>query len=218
VKKLDESLTSLELTTSDHVNVEVLVRADEDDTDTVKYLASDRRKFHVCVIVGPRGNGYADLHKMYNELCALSRGRFLFLWNDDATMLTHEWDKRFAQFDDGKLCYVNSRVSDSRGRDQFLFPIVHRSYYEALGRFSASAHNDTYVHEVLRHFPQVFRETDIVVGHSALELIAQRDRTSEEAKAQWPLTKGLFCGPEVQEAINADIKKIRELIQRQDMC
>jgi hypothetical protein len=215
VQHLAKSLASLEATVTDPTQIEVLVKVDDDDAQTLRYLQNDWHSFRIAVVNTPRGNGYADLHKYCNMLCEMSQGRFLFLWNDDAEMRTQGWDIEIAQHDDGKLCYLNSRVSDTRGRDSYLFPIVHRSYFEALGRYSMSAHNDTYVYQVFKDFPQLFRQTEIVVHHNALELIAQGDRTSMDAKALWPTTKGLWNGSLVQNSLKEDVAKLAELVKQQ---
>lgn len=215
VEKLEESLRSLEETVSCAADVEVLIRADEDDIATVQHLAISRYKFHVGVFVGPRHNGYADLHTYYNELCEFANGRFLFLWNDDATMVTEGWDLQLATHDVDKLCYVKSRIRDGRGRDRWLFPIVHRSYYELLGHFSLSAHNDTYVYSVFSNFPATFCDTDITIHHHALENLKQKDTTTLEAKQWWSTTKALWDSEEVQNGLRADVQKVHELLKQQ---
>jgi hypothetical protein len=217
VSRLDASIKSLMETVNNTDNVELLVRADSDDAVTLTYLQNlvTTPGFNIKTIVKPRGKGYADLHVYCNELCSISSGRFLFLWNDDATMLTPNWDSEISKHDDGKMCSLLSGVEDSRGRDNFLFPIVHRSYYDALGRYSASAHNDTYVHAVCKNFPQIFRRTNIIVQHSAIELIAAKDKTSMEGKACWPETKGLWGQPELENALRTDTAKLAELLKQQ---
>lgn len=215
LKKLDESLSSLEATVSSSSNIEVVARVDEDDVQTLDFLRSNPRTFDVSIIVGSRGNGYADLHLMYNAMCARARGRFLFLWNDDAVMKTADWDLELAKHDDGKLCYLRSKVSDSRNRDSFLFPIVHRSYYDTLGHFSLSPHNDTYVHSVFTRLPGTFRGTNIVVDHRALELLQENDQTSVEASSCWPATKADWGSDRVQNGIADDSTKLAELLKQQ---
>jgi hypothetical protein len=215
VDHLQKSLASLQQTVSDPSRIEVLIRIDSDDQDTLSFLHRENRPYRTKALIGNRGNGYADLHLFYNQLCSIAMGRFLFLWNDDATMLSNGWDDEIARHDDGKLCYLRSAVSDSRGRDSYLFPIVHRSYYEALGHYSRSAHNDTYVCSIFQALPGTFRDTNIVVGHSALELIKAGDKTSMEAKQWWPTTKGLWGSPEVQQGLQDDIAKLQDLLKQQ---
>lgn len=215
LKKLDESLASLEDTVSTSSNVEVVLRVDADDTQTLDFLRTNPRTFDMSIIVGPRGNGYADLHLMYDAMCARARGQFLFLWNDDAVMKTANWDLELAKHDDGKLYYLRSKVTDSRGRDSFLFPIVHRSYYDTLGHFSLSPHNDTYLHSVFNRLSDAFRTTEIVIDHRALELLNSNDQTSLEASQCWPMTKADWGSSKVQNGIADDVAKLTELLKQQ---
>ena len=151
---------------------------------------------------------------MYNDMCVLAQGRFLFLWNDDAVMLTPGWDLEIERHDDGKPCYLMSGLVDGRGRDNYLFPIVHRSWYDVTGHFSMSAHNDTYVYAAFAPYPQLFRSTNISIQHDALQLIKNGDKTSEDAKKWWPTTKKMFDSPSVQAALADDTKKLAELVKQ----
>jgi hypothetical protein len=209
VDKLRSSLDSLENTVMNPENVEVLIKVDDDDIETINYVDSMTRKFRFEKIVGPRGGGYSELHNMYNRLCAHSRGRFLFLWNDDALMLTPCWDVELIQHDDGKLCYVISGVNDVRGTDSFLFPIVHRKWYELTGHFSMSAHNDTYVYQAFSKFPHLFRKSAIIIKHHALELLSNQDKTSVEGRNWWSVTKQLWDSEMVQGPLRQDIELIK---------
>lgn len=215
VPLLEKSLQSL-LNTADlelNKQIEITVRHDDDDEATSRFLMNNPQLWST-VVHGPRGRGYADLHLMYNEMCVLARGRFLFLWNDDAEMLTPGWDLEIARHDDGKPCYLTSKLVDGRGRDEYLFPIVHRSWYDVTGHFSMSPHNDTYVVAAFKPYPQLFRPTEISVKHNALDLIRQGDPTSEEARKWWPTTKAQWGSPEVQQALEADTVKLGELVKQ----
>jgi hypothetical protein len=210
---LARSLESLESYVTYPEDVEIWIRVDNDDKATQDFLdARGRRKILVHRVVDFRGNGYADLHLMYNQLCQNAEGRFLFLWNDDALMLTNGWDRELVKHDDGKPCYLRSGISDGRGRDSHLFPIVHRSWYDTCGHFSMSPHNDTYIYNAFAPYPQLFRHTNITVRHNALEMLA--DTTSQEAQRWWPTTKKGWDSPEVQNALRSDITKLGELVKQ----
>lgn len=137
---------SLEKTCSDPTCYEVLVRADDDDhltIDSLTHVLYDQ----VRLTVAPRGRGYLDLHLMCNQLASQARGEFLVLWNDDALMLTQNWDRVLqSHLGDPPRVYHPS----SPGTDRNVFPIVRSSVYEAMGRFSESALNDFYVWTVAR--------------------------------------------------------------------
>lgn len=211
VQLLERSLLSLRSMAKDPSRVQVVARVDADDRATVEFV-NTRKDLVSNVITAPRGRGYADLHLMYNDMCKLAQGRFLFLWNDDATLVSHDWDEDLARFDDGKICYINSNLNDGRGRDVYLFPIVHRSWYDTTGHFSMSPHNDTYVYNAFCGFPQLFRHSGITIRHDALQLL--HDTTSREAQQWWPTTKSGWNSPEVQNALATDIAKLRELVKQ----
>ena len=201
-----QSLASL-LLASDPSRIEVLVRADDDDPLTAQIM-QEQWPFQVKTIVGPRGNGYADLHLMYNELAAQARGRFLFLWNNDAVITTQDWDSMLEPFDDGKLRYFHVKVTPD---DQVLsFPIVHRSYQDCLGRYSAWAHNDSYVHAVLQPFfdQGVYQDVGITVHHYINEYLEAKDAPSIEGRAQWSVTRPVRRTSEYQRELASDRAKV----------
>lgn len=82
--RLDKTITSILASVSDPTEIEILVRADHDDTETVERFRGDPRirELHV----GDRGTGYASLHIYYEELCARASGIFIWLMNDDCTL------------------------------------------------------------------------------------------------------------------------------------
>lgn len=216
VAHLAKSIDSLRKLATDPKDFEVLVWVDDDDQPTIDFVSNPGFVYPsgptTKCLVGPRGRGYADLHTYYNRLCEISSGRFLFLWNDDALMLSTGWDREIAKHDGGQPCYLHSGLRDTRGRDTYLFPIVHRSWYDKMGHFSMSPHNDTYVYNAFAPYPDLFRNTQIVIQHDALQML--HDPTSREAQQWWPTTKKGWDSPEVQSALRSDIAKLGDLMKQ----
>ena len=207
-----QSLESLKLAT-DPSRIEVLVRADDDDPQTAEIM-KEEWPFVTKTFVGPRGNGYADLHHMYNQLAAEAAGTFLFLWNNDAVIQTPGWDDKLVPFDDGKLRYFHVRVTPD---DQILsFPIVHRSYQDCLGRYSAWAHNDSYVHAVLQPFfgQGVYQDVDIHVHHLINDYLAAGDAPSVEGRSKWNVTRPVRRTAEYQQELQRDREKVARWLAR----
>ena len=203
-----QSLASLALAT-DPSQLEVLVRADDDDPETVK-VCQEAYPFPVHIMVGPRGGGYADLHHMYNQCAAAAKGRFLLLWNNDAIMQTPGWDDKLRPFDDGKLRYFHVKVTPD---DQILsFPILHRSWYDCLGHYSTWAHNDSYVYRVLEPLfpahPGLYQEVDIHVHHLINDYLEAGDVPSVEGRAKWGVTRPVRRTPEYQVQVRRDREKL----------
>ncbi len=141
-------------------NFEILIRIDNDDTETIQRLHDlPYNKVSIFIIIGDRLGGYADLHVYINELCAISKGRFLFLYNDDSKISTQNWDTIISK-EDEIVCL--DPLIDIDGKNKYgLFPIMHRKIYETLGYFSPSPHNDSWVilfakrANIIKEFPEI---------------------------------------------------------------
>lgn len=79
---LIDCLQSIHDSVEDHRSIEVCVRYDQDDDETHSV-----REMEPAVVKhwvrGPRFNGYYSLNKFYTELAMCSKGRWVFLLNDD---------------------------------------------------------------------------------------------------------------------------------------
>lgn len=102
--KLDALFDNIELTAEDPSRIEVFVKIDEEDTETAAYLrqAVPRRSFALRYIVTPRGEGYFDLWKGYNEIIRLCApdARFVSLINDELYFRTMGWDRILERYAD----------------------------------------------------------------------------------------------------------------------
>jgi len=145
---LRRSITSL----LDHASalevVEILVAADDDDPKTATEVMEVMMNFAGIVRVFTRKPvGYGCLHEYYQFLADRSRGEWLLVWNDDAQVLTYNWDAIITGQPEGVL------VADVQSPYSPLcvFPAVRRTAVEALGRFStANPHVDTFWQDIGR--------------------------------------------------------------------
>ena len=116
--------------------VQILLKIDNDDKDTYMdcYPELEKLTSHYKVLYSPRGLGY---------------GEYLFLWNDDAKLVTPNWDEIINEYREGlhgsPMAVI--QIDDKHGW-KFGFPFVHREIYNAMGHFSLNAHNDTWMHYV----------------------------------------------------------------------
>jgi hypothetical protein len=163
---------------------EILIKLDCDDHESIRRQGElDNFGPSIHVVIGPRLRGYFDLNKFYNCLAALSSGRWLCLFNDDARMVTTGWDIELGNTgDSSKPIFIwphtewdypahgQNRVADLAlyaEKKHYDFPIMSRGAYEALGHFSMSCLNDLYVYDVAMRFPSICRESNsLVVSHS----------------------------------------------------
>lgn len=137
---------------------EVLLYVDADDFATIQSrqveVAPGKTKFakDAITIVGPRPpNGYGGLYKVINQLCEVAQGRLLWLLNDDAEIHTRNWDIALSgAYGAARACYpdeIFSLMVDAgyKSYQENIFPIITRQVYEAIGAFSKTPQNDSWV-------------------------------------------------------------------------
>ena len=184
--------------------IEIVVRADDDDPGTAEVARALPR---TRVIVGPRGAGYRDLHVWINEIAARTTSRWLWIFNDDARIhsATRPWDEILAG-DQTRLTYVKFDECRREPDDPALFPIVGRDVYDTLGHLSLNPHVDSWVDEVIRVLSGgAVRYYDAVtVDHSRPD-----DATAAESTAAYPDTSLAFCSPAMWAARQIDAATIK---------
>lgn len=145
---------------------EILVHLDDDDPELSEYLSIPT----TYTIIGKR-YGYKGLHHYINTLCRVAYGDWLMLWNDDAVMDTPGWADKLHQ--PTKPEVINFDHQD----DQNLFPLVSRQMYEAMGHFSLSTHNDSWVQDIAN-------EVGIHTYIPGVRVIHLRDGLDDETKRE----------------------------------
>lgn len=188
---LAQSIRSLQSTAKG--DVEYLVAADPDDTDTA-IIAQD---LGARVWQPERRYGYYYFHQYVNALAALASGSHLLLWNDDAVMYSDGWDSRIARLPN----YVVQTLSYGTGS---LFPAVPTAWVHHLGHFALERHCDSWWDEVGRRLGRVKRLR--LAGHHS----NPDDQTSEDARGKKKNPE--FYGDANMALIQADVDKIKELL------
>lgn len=98
VGKLFTAIHTINNSCSDPSNVEILIRADEDDDQTVRqYINSIRQFSNVKVFVGPRKLGYPSLGEFYTELAKAASGAWCWFLLDDCLIGGRDFDLKFAE-------------------------------------------------------------------------------------------------------------------------
>lgn len=142
-ESLAASVASLIALASDQAAVEVLVGADPDDPQTAgrDWTAEWEAGRNIESWTAPERYGYAQLHLYYNHLAAMARGEWLLLWNDDAQMLTGDWDKVISEQAPGVLW-------PGSNQGQYYFPAWPKAWSDAWGHVSLSPNVDVWLSEV----------------------------------------------------------------------
>ena len=219
-----QSITSIIEKARHPEKVQILLKIDNDDMESYVDYYSEIEKItpHYKVIYSPRGLGYGDLHTHVNDLCAIADGEYLFLWNDDAELLTVEWDKIMEEHSQGlhgtPIAVI--QIDDTAGW-KFGFPFVHREIYRAIGHFSLNAHNDTWMHMVAEAAGVERMEWRILTNHYRYDLSADSKMEDETYTDVWNKQQGgyhqthqLLMTPEQIELRRQDSLKIRNLLDR----
>jgi hypothetical protein len=230
---LIKTILSINEATKFYDEIEMLIRLDDDDPTANPSFIEDiirEARFHVDVKVGPRGEGYVHLHYFINEMASRAKGRWLWLFNDDSTVETKQWDYvlRGVELDlpsrirDMTVIRCSYPYSDGR-KDKYnpnnIFPIIRRTMTQLLGHYSRTMYNDAYVDtvgvaagtiKVCGWCPKEERviKPEIVVGHHMVHDIVRKE---SEKQYVWKLP------PEEQEKVDQgwkeDVRKVKDYLE-----
>lgn len=148
----EKSIDGLLSKAKDQSSIELLLAVDNDDVETRKwldthYLAKAKSQFKSTVtpIYFDR-LGYHQMNKYLNTLASLSKGEWLFFWNDDGNMITNAWEQIIYHYN-GLFALLRAQVVN-HPHPFALFPIVPRKWYELLGFLSSTCQTDRFIYEV----------------------------------------------------------------------
>jgi hypothetical protein len=94
ISLLKECLDSINTKTIEKSLVEILIKVDTDDQETIDFLSSYKSEVDLKFFITDRKNGYGSLHEHYNFLTASSEAEFIFGFNDDVEMVTEGWEQQ----------------------------------------------------------------------------------------------------------------------------
>lgn len=180
---------------------EVLVAIDKDDPeiDTYKNVVSS----NVRVFITER-HGYENLHEYYNLLAKKAKGKWLMLWNDDATMLTVDWVSKIEAQDHTEPIVLNLWKEQDN-----LFPVISRAWYQAVGHFSMNTHADSWVQQVGELLGRTKYIKGIDIKHLGEEL---SDPTHQRVRSVVMQTSEAYR--RMEEERKEDARKINEYLNK----
>lgn len=95
--------------------------------------------------------GYGSLHFFYKECAMHASGKLLLLWNDDARMMTQDWDRKLWQATATRREQgLHGFWTLSNNHWPYAFPVITRSVTERLGAFARFSYNDAYIFELAK--------------------------------------------------------------------
>ena len=184
-------------------NIEILIKIDDDDLETINGLESYDKKEFIKIIVSDKKGGYSSLDEFYNELYENTIGEFVFFMNDDATIMTENWDELIEPFKGQFVCLHNNQTYPFGMVS--LFPVVSKKILDVIGHATKSVFYDGYLLSVLDGL-NLFKNIDLSIHH----IVIDDDSTKKKLelldtwrKTEWePYTKNHFVLQDRNKIIN----------------
>jgi hypothetical protein len=171
--KLGHTLDSVLKNCSNVNNIEILVKVDSDDLNTIDFLKKYGREDIIKVIISDRKNGYESLHEYYNELYENSVGEFIFCINDDLTVDTVNWDLEVSKFSGEFVCLHHNPTPPHN--DVWYFPVISKKILDVIGHVSMSVFYDGYLFYMLKDL-NLFRRVNITINHTTIDDNLTKDK------------------------------------------
>ena len=178
---LSASVTSLVNNCNDVSRIQILLAIDNDDTVGLEHFESSIRPFLDdqqvdYEVLAFDSMGYEGLNRYYNHLARQASADWLFVWNDDATMDTRDWDQ-VIQRHDGQFKIL--KVHTHNEHPYSIFPIVPKIWFDVLGVLSRHQMIDAEISQNA-YMLDIIEIVDINVTHDQSELTGKQDTTSQQ--------------------------------------
>ena len=173
--------------------IEVLINFDEEDFDMKSLETAFITELpeyidNIKIVLSPKGFGYCDCRRMFEEMFDVSTGEFIFEFNDSFESMTPNYDTLIEKYTN-KLVFLTvdeiTDVDDTRQKwhELFDFPIVHRKWIELTGRFCYTNAPASDLYPILKYYSEIVKPSGIKLvhfpGHEALS-----NEATEESNVQ----------------------------------
>lgn len=166
VKLLKECLDSFNAKTKDKTAVELLVRIDDDDLDTLDFIAQYKSEILIKYISGSRKNGYGSLHEFYNEIAEIAESEYLVVFNDDVEMLTEGWEEEYKKYSGKNFIIALKNIRIKEGQTHEIFsntgyngnPGIPADFYKTFGTLSHHQMLDDWWVQITNFFRQILKK------------------------------------------------------------
>lgn len=155
--------------------IEVLINFDEEDFDTKSLEIAFTEELpeyidNIKIVLSPKGFGYCDCRRMFEEMFDKSTGEFIFEFNDSFESITTGYDELVNKYR-GKLVFLTvdeiCDVDDTKQKwhEYFDFPIVHRKWIEITGRLCYTNSPASDLYPILKYYPDIVKPSGIKLVH-----------------------------------------------------
>lgn len=150
---VEKSIKSVLDLSSDPSRIQISIAYDEDDAESIEYFNSHQWGNFISFYNATQVSiqcpqwGYDGLHNYYNLMAEKTQGKWLLAWNDDAYMLTQDWDQQLQEVQDfqGMVhmeCTTFPKLT--------LFPLIPRTWVDLFGCITGGPHIDSWIQEINR--------------------------------------------------------------------
>ena len=177
---LTDSVTSIVSRAKNRAGLQLIFGFDSDDSVGLEHFANVIQPFlddHECAYEAQvfESMGYEGLNRYYNHLAKSADSDWIFVWNDDATMETLDWDQ-IVLAHNGEFCVL--KVHTHNEHPYSIFPIVPRIWFDTLGVLSRHQMIDAEISQNA-YMLDVIKIVAIDVRHHQSELTGKQDETSQ---------------------------------------
>jgi len=204
---LKRALESLYSKCSKPEAIEVILRIDEDDLETIDFVKTLSYS-NLKTIIGDRLGGYASIHLFTNEMCKIAQGKLIFCYSDDSEMLTDNWDNYLYPYLN-TICILKLQHVFNHNLSSLIYLVVNRKVFEILGHLSLNAHTDTWMEMIGPRSGIYGVVNDISVRH----YVAIGDQTEMDTNSHKGTTSPNFWSTEMGQERENDINKLVNYIK-----
>ena len=216
---LKASLMSLLDNVKEPKEIEIMLGMDEDDTDVISYVKDELGPILQEKGVETKANifkplGYTNLHQYVNTLAGNASGDWLFFWNDDALMISDNWDETITSYN-GQFKLL-APCDNHNGHPYAILPIVPKDWFRLLDHLSQNAQNDAWLSHIA-YMLDIFVRIDVEILHDRADLTGNNDdetfqnRNYMEGNPDDPRD---FAHPDMQNARVRTAYKIAWFLER----
>lgn len=215
VNRLQELFNSIVKTTHDYSNIELLIRIDEDDQDTIQFSKINIYPFKIKYFIGKRPD---NLSKSHNELASECIGDYIFVLNDDVDILTKNWDLEIEKVPSNEIWLLSvydssvDKTNTITGDNKYGSFLIHtKASYDALGYFMDERAKSLGADCILwRLYSEINRIKwiDVKVDHvyhNTIQKVISPDQTAYEYRKKFNIDPWTID-------ISAEIERMRNLL------
>ena len=209
------SIGSLLANAADTSRIEILVAYDNDDDESRTFFEEVWTPFlaqcqATTKVFETERFGYLKLNRYVNFLAEQATGDWIMFWNDDALMLTENWDNHIVA-NDGWFGLLRMPCV-TMNHPFALFPIVPREWVNLFGTVSPVTHSDWWIYNVTKPLGLV-KDIPVQVYHDRADVTGgNNDETFKEqsyaADGRDPTNPDDYIHPDRQQDLRDWIHKL----------